>query len=55
MYRNINLFKYGIKEAIITEKYSRWEGLQTNRHCYASEGMLKMVTNGKYVKCIIIT
>lgn len=43
MYRCINLFKYGLKEGINIEKYSCWEGLEANRHCYTPEGMLKMV------------
>lgn len=50
MYRCINLFKYSLKEAIDIEKYSCWEGLEANRHCYAPENMLKMVINAKDVK-----
>lgn len=55
MYRCINLFKYGLKEAINIEKYSSWEGLEANSHHYAPDSMLKMVINAKDVKCIIIS
>lgn len=55
MYRYINLLKYGLKEAINIEKYSSWEGLEANRHCYAPDSILKMVINAKDVKCIIIS
>lgn len=55
MYRCVNLFKYGLKEAINIEKDSCWEDLEAKRHCYAPEGMLKMVINAKDVKSIIIS